>query len=186
MRRRSVAVEFLFFAIFSSSLLSIFAEEHKFDIDGKVIDLDDSNFDSAISSFDYVFVDFYAPWCGHCKRLSPEVLFLTILIFWFWFELGFIVFCCFFIWLILAIWSFKGSITRNSFIPNFSMPFWSLWGSEVMCNNILVLTCTYLFIEIWIGCLQTRSNLKQFLCYYKDNFAYIQFNHILARLGPLG
>ncbi|CAO2835302.1 unnamed protein product [Amaranthus hypochondriacus] len=73
MRRRSVAAEVLFFAIFSSSLLSIFAEEHKFDIDGKVIDLDDSNFDSAISSFDYVFVDFYAPWCGHCKRLSPEL-----------------------------------------------------------------------------------------------------------------
>ncbi|XP_038725268.1 protein disulfide-isomerase 5-2-like [Tripterygium wilfordii] len=47
--------------------------ERQFSIDGKVLELDDSNFDSVISSFDFVFVDFYAPWCGHCKRLSPEL-----------------------------------------------------------------------------------------------------------------
>ncbi|KAJ8760416.1 hypothetical protein K2173_015083 [Erythroxylum novogranatense] len=47
--------------------------EPKFKIDGKVLELDESNFDSAISTFDYIFVDFYAPWCGHCKRLSPEL-----------------------------------------------------------------------------------------------------------------
>ncbi|KAI4388813.1 hypothetical protein MLD38_001108 [Melastoma candidum] len=41
--------------------------------DGKVLELDESNFDAAISKFDFVFVDFYAPWCGHCKRLSPEL-----------------------------------------------------------------------------------------------------------------
>ncbi|XAR55638.1 hypothetical protein NMG60_11035769 [Bertholletia excelsa] len=51
----------------SSSSLKQFA------VDGKVLELDDSNFDAAISSFDYIFVDFYAPWCGHCKRLSPEL-----------------------------------------------------------------------------------------------------------------
>ncbi|XP_021767253.1 protein disulfide-isomerase 5-2-like [Chenopodium quinoa] len=73
MRIRSVAVELLVFTTISFSLLPIFADEQQFDIDGKVIDLDDSNFDSAISTFDYVFVDFYAPWCGHCKRLSPEL-----------------------------------------------------------------------------------------------------------------
>ncbi|XP_050213732.1 protein disulfide-isomerase 5-2 [Mercurialis annua] len=42
-------------------------------IDGKVLELDDSNFDSAISSFDFIFVDFYAPWCGHCKHLAPQL-----------------------------------------------------------------------------------------------------------------
>ncbi|KAH8480289.1 hypothetical protein H0E87_030520 [Populus deltoides] len=38
-----------------------------------VLELDESNFDSTISTYDYVFVDFYAPWCGHCKRLAPEL-----------------------------------------------------------------------------------------------------------------
>ncbi|KAG6648640.1 hypothetical protein CIPAW_07G160700 [Carya illinoinensis] len=40
---------------------------------GKVLELDESNFDSAISTFDFILVDFYAPWCGHCKRLSPQL-----------------------------------------------------------------------------------------------------------------
>ncbi|KAL8232607.1 hypothetical protein R6Q57_002385 [Mikania cordata] len=55
----------------SSIIPSIFC--HEFKLNGKVFELDESNFDLAISSFDFVFVDFYAPWCGHCKRLSPEL-----------------------------------------------------------------------------------------------------------------
>ncbi|KAH1064743.1 hypothetical protein J1N35_029730 [Gossypium stocksii] len=45
----------------------------QFKVDGKVLELDESNFDSAISSFDYILVDFYAPWCRHCKLLSPQL-----------------------------------------------------------------------------------------------------------------
>lgn len=41
--------------------------------DGRVIDLDESNFEAALGAIDFLFVDFYAPWCGHCKRLAPEL-----------------------------------------------------------------------------------------------------------------
>ncbi|OMO49524.1 Thioredoxin [Corchorus olitorius] len=50
-----------------------FATANQLKADGKVLELDESNFDSSISSFDYILVDFYAPWCGHCKRLSPQL-----------------------------------------------------------------------------------------------------------------
>ncbi|XP_074650434.1 protein disulfide-isomerase A4-like [Tubulanus polymorphus] len=37
-----------------------------------VIDLTDSDFASRIKEYDLALVDFFAPWCGHCKRLAPE------------------------------------------------------------------------------------------------------------------
>ncbi|CAL9161121.1 unnamed protein product [Musa hybrid cultivar] len=49
------------------------ASVHEFPTDGTVIELDDASFDRAISAFDFILVDFYAPWCGHCKRLAPEL-----------------------------------------------------------------------------------------------------------------
>ncbi|KAI9124564.1 hypothetical protein K1719_004486 [Acacia pycnantha] len=59
----------------SFSLLnsSSFSSVQPFSVDGTVLQLDESNFDSAISTFDRILVDFYAPWCGHCQRLSPEL-----------------------------------------------------------------------------------------------------------------
>jgi len=41
--------------------------------DKDVIVLTDSNFDEVLmKSEDLWIVEFYAPWCGHCKRLEPE------------------------------------------------------------------------------------------------------------------
>jgi hypothetical protein len=53
------------------------AAGEEFPRDGRVIDLDESNFEVALGAIDFLFVDFYAPWCGHCKRLAPEVRELT-------------------------------------------------------------------------------------------------------------
>ena len=38
-----------------------------------VIELTDANFDSLVfGSDDLWLVEFFAPWCGHCKNLAPE------------------------------------------------------------------------------------------------------------------
>jgi len=41
-------------------------------ISTQVIDLDDSNFDTIVDRSKPAFIEFFAPWCGHCKKLAPE------------------------------------------------------------------------------------------------------------------
>ncbi|KAJ4761671.1 Disulfide isomerase [Rhynchospora pubera] len=70
----SLALVLLWISIpFSPSFSLATTGDDQFRRDGSVIELSSSNFDAAISSFDFLLVDFYAPWCGHCKRLAPEL-----------------------------------------------------------------------------------------------------------------
>jgi protein disulfide-isomerase A6 len=57
----------------SSSSSGSGSQGNKAGSDKDVVILTDANFDELVMhSNDLWLVEFYAPWCGHCKRLEPE------------------------------------------------------------------------------------------------------------------
>ncbi|XP_010538989.1 PREDICTED: protein disulfide-isomerase-like [Tarenaya hassleriana] len=76
MRKMAKTVEArvsMWFCIFVVSLLvsSIVADDAG-ESKEYVLTLGQGNFSDVVSKHNFIVVEFYAPWCGHCKNLAPE------------------------------------------------------------------------------------------------------------------
>lgn len=64
----------MFFAkvIATVTLVAVLGLQSAFAGEADVLDLTDSDFSTRVAETETTLVMFYAPWCGHCKKLKPE------------------------------------------------------------------------------------------------------------------
>ncbi|KAL3080297.1 hypothetical protein niasHS_012402 [Heterodera schachtii] len=59
-------------SVLSISILFLLSQVLSTVSSSDVLEYTDASFDSGIQQHDIALAEFYAPWCGHCKKLAPE------------------------------------------------------------------------------------------------------------------